>query len=698
MSKLVHRILAALIIICLVNFFTGEEVFAATKASRFVTIQSSDGDDTGSLSQPRVKLRRKDVERTFVSSTNVAVVPLQVDLNGLVGPENATTRTYVNAMGYEPVPQIDGSIKEEFRFKVTFPIPIRKADKGKNGPVAKRVTFRIPIPYDQQEEAMNLYLIGERGEKFKFELPAMAAKRVIEDSVPMISELELPPTVADMTTEESTLFRKFRDSLWRDPNLMLRTSKTPGVSINPRNPDGVFFDIPNKKRLIKSLKKGKLVVNTGEGSTIIQGTSILGVGTPLDRDIYRTTAEGNGFITVVSRGGSPDNFDDPLITSLSSSSLTGTSALSAAIFAQGQDTDVYFSRKLEADGSWEHVLMSQGGASGPAGPAGPAGDPGTSVLPACQDTVDNDGDGLIDFPLDTGCSSATDNDEFNPLPECSDSADNDGDGLIDFPADNGCTSANDNSEFEPPNPACSDGIDNDGDGLIDTADPGCTGPSDNNEFNVVNQCQDGIDNDADGLVDFPADTGCANANDNEFKQCQDGADNDGNGAIDLVDPGCSGPTDPSESSPQCSDLLDNDGDTLVDLLDPGCSGPTDNNESNTTLTTEIVNIPATGANTPATLALAPMIAAVNVTRVVINDNTVPFQNLTIFFNGTGDITGFQYTGSPVFAAGNASSAAPNFTNMGLAFYKDTGSDVIVFRGLDLGLGFYIHVLNLSYLP
>ena len=37
-----------------------------------------------------------------------------------------------------------------------------------------------------------------------------------------------------------------------------------------------------------------------------------------------------------------------------------------------------------------------------------------------------------------------------PKPQCSDGIDNDGDGLIDFPADKGCTSADDNDEVDPP--------------------------------------------------------------------------------------------------------------------------------------------------------------------------------------------------------------------------------------------------------
>src|SRR5262249_40098201 len=55
----------------------------------------------------------------------------------------------------------------------------------------------------------------------------------------------------------------------------------------------------------------------------------------------------------------------------------------------------------------------------------------------CLDGLDNDGDGLIDYPADPGCSGPNDDSE---QPECSDGLDNDGDGLIDFPADPGCGS------------------------------------------------------------------------------------------------------------------------------------------------------------------------------------------------------------------------------------------------------------------
>ncbi len=49
----------------------------------------------------------------------------------------------------------------------------------------------------------------------------------------------------------------------------------------------------------------------------------------------------------------------------------------------------------------------------------------------CGDNIDNDNDGLVDFPQDPGCVSTQDNDEFNALSQCSDGIDNDQDGAID---------------------------------------------------------------------------------------------------------------------------------------------------------------------------------------------------------------------------------------------------------------------------
>ena len=83
---------------------------------------------------------------------------------------------------------------------------------------------------------------------------------------------------------------------------------------------------------------------------------------------------------------------------------------------------------------------------------------------------------------------------------CDDGIDNDGDGLVDM-ADPGCANGADTSE-QNSQAACDDGIDNDGDGLIDMADPGCSSPSDPSEQNALAACDDGIDNDGDGLIDM----------------------------------------------------------------------------------------------------------------------------------------------------------------------------------------------------
>ncbi len=71
--------------------------------------------------------------------------------------------------------------------------------------------------------------------------------------------------------------------------------------------------------------------------------------------------------------------------------------------------------------------------------------------PACEDGLDNDGDGRADFPADPGCALASDVDEVGP-PACLDLHDNDDDGRTDFPLDPGCSSPLDDSEADPARP------------------------------------------------------------------------------------------------------------------------------------------------------------------------------------------------------------------------------------------------------
>ena len=196
--------------------------------------------------------------------------------------------------------------------------------------------------------------------------------------------------------------------------------------------------------------------------------------------------------------------------------------------------------------------------------AGEAGDGGAA---ACENGVDDDGDGRIDFPDDPGCERPADDDEANAMDaQCMDGLDNDSDGAIDFPADFGCSSALDDDETDAL-PACSNGLDDDGDALIDWvdadgdglpdmgSDPGCDDPSDFDETNGLPACANGLDDDGDALIDFPADPGCSDGADGDETDvapaaCGDGADNDGDALTDFpADPGCTSAGDADETDP-----------------------------------------------------------------------------------------------------------------------------------------------------
>lgn len=188
--------------------------------------------------------------------------------------------------------------------------------------------------------------------------------------------------------------------------------------------------------------------------------------------------------------------------------------------------------------------------------------------PDCGDGVDNDTDGLVDYPADTGCADALDNSEKSATHVCDDGLDNDGDGIFDFPHDVGCDSVVDADETSLAF-VCDDGIDNDGDGTIDfIGDPGCTGFADPDETDVLLTCDDGIDNDGDTLVDYPADSGCTG-----LEGLAEDADEDGDTILDSLDncplianPGQENQDGDSEGN-ECDDDDDNDG--LVDTVETG---------------------------------------------------------------------------------------------------------------------------------
>ncbi|QQR50572.1 hypothetical protein IPF86_01480 [Candidatus Nomurabacteria bacterium] len=122
----------------------------------------------------------------------------------------------------------------------------------------------------------------------------------------------------------------------------------------------------------------------------------------------------------------------------------------------------------------------------------------TVATATCNDDLDNDGDGFVDYPADPDCTSNTDSENvFNGqiLATCNDHLDNDGDGYIDYGGYNGYAS-----------------------------DPDCTSYTDfENVFNgqTVYTCNDHLDNDGDGYIDYggyngyASDPDCTSFNDSE---------------------------------------------------------------------------------------------------------------------------------------------------------------------------------------
>ena len=242
----------------------------------------------------------------------------------------------------------------------------------------------------------------------------------------------------------------------------------------------------------------------------------------------------------------------------------------------------------------------------------------------CSDGIDNDGDGLVDFPADLGCESEADDDETDILPVNEDPVAL----LVLVPVENQpLTMTFDGSQsydLDGEIVGYSWVVFTDGGDLVnqDLAIDGTPVPFDFTfpqsgdyvinflvEDNLGAQgsvevqltvediivepvaCADGLDNDGDGLVDMD-DIGCESEfDDDEFNepvepipQCSDGLDNDGDGLVDMDDSGCENADDDDEFNepvgpqPQCNDGIDNDGNGLVDLEDPKCSDASDDLE------------------------------------------------------------------------------------------------------------------------
>ena len=115
----------------------------------------------------------------------------------------------------------------------------------------------------------------------------------------------------------------------------------------------------------------------------------------------------------------------------------------------------------------------------------------------CDLSVDTDGGGVGDcLEFDAGTDRLNPSDDV--VTACNDGLDNDGDGVADS-QDPGCSSPTDDNEHGTTQ--CDNGADDDGDGVADTGDPGCAGPADDDEHGTT-QCDNGADDDGDLLTDM----------------------------------------------------------------------------------------------------------------------------------------------------------------------------------------------------
>ena len=231
-------------------------------------------------------------------------------------------------------------------------------------------------------------------------------------------------------------------------------------------------------------------------------------------------------------------------------------------------------------------------------------------LAACLNGLDDDDDGLPDYPNDPGCQRPEDRDETDPEtpPVCFDDRDNDGDGEVDFPLDFGCLSAADSDEVD----LCGQGlrIDEYPTGaafiLTDTSGGGrtfrgsCGGDGPERIFAYENPFNAALE----FTVDFPETTNRTNlyvrrscANSGTELGCgpdgEAGVEQRGTVTLERAAPGTyfiivdtllgiGGPVklavDVRRLPPGCSDTVDNDEDGFIDDDDPGCAALDDEDE------------------------------------------------------------------------------------------------------------------------
>lgn len=152
----------------------------------------------------------------------------------------------------------------------------------------------------------------------------------------------------------------------------------------------------------------------------------------------------------------------------------------------------------------------------------------------CNDGQDNDGDGRIDFPNDPGCSSSTDNDEFDQIINNQCFIDNfyasptyvtSGGYTTLYWSTTGCDFVTIDGVSYPVDGSGSFGPIYSSRNYVLQAVRGGINQT-RSTFVTVNQtptytyqCNDGFDNDGDGLRDYPSDPGCVSYNDDsEYNQ------------------------------------------------------------------------------------------------------------------------------------------------------------------------------------
>jgi hypothetical protein len=222
----------------------------------------------------------------------------------------------------------------------------------------------------------------------------------------------------------------------------------------------------------------------------------------------------------------------------------------------------------------------------------------------CNDSVDNDADGLIDCadpdcqcsspvysaPTDGGPGTDAGADARDARPPPADVQPPPAD--VRPPPEDAIVSPDVAPKREA---ACHDNQDNDGDGLVDCMDPDCYEEYCCSYMNTdyaapparEQLCSDGRGDDCDGLTDCAdpdcaVDSCCVTAGKYgvPMELCSDGKDNDCDGLVDCLDPNCAADLccsgaeyaapPPEQTQQACGDGQDNDCDGLADCEDPGC--------------------------------------------------------------------------------------------------------------------------------